>query len=674
MRFPSPWMVLVTLASLPAFGAVPATPVAHLTWSPAAPPGGANAPAVVAYRGGYGLDFISASGTRVDLRSVTDSTDFRFTGALSVCMVCRVQQLPTNQGVLVSKYRLTAGGRCYELGIQSSGAIYWVVSPDGNFAGSAKQLDTTFKVQPATDYALAVVFEPSRRMSVYVNGGLVLSSSASIPAQINDNAEIPMLGARSDGGMRADAIVGDVLFYNRALNGLEVAAWAEGVGLTNAPPPDPVAFEDALYPPGYVLPPVRALTHGPKFHWFGYYDVHEFDPTGRYVLGMEVGFENRSPTPGDVLTVGMIDLQAGDAWIPFGTTTAWCWQQGCRLQWRPGSHSEVLWNDRSADGTHYITRIKNVWTGAERTLDWPIDHIRPDGKLALAADFRRIGWARAGYGYNGIADPNRNHKAPDDFGVYSIDLDTGAFKMLFSLADVAAVPYSGQSANDTHYTNHIQWSPDGSRFLFLDRGWGSGRMLTAKSDGSDMRNVCYNPSHYIWRDLTHILVWINDYRLFPDNGSLTYEVLWTAPNGHQTYFRDNQWILSDTYPQGGQRTQHDYLFHVPEKRIYPLGHFPSPAGYDGEWRCDTHPRISPDGTKVVFDSPHGGAGRQMYLIDIAGIVGGATAPPPDAGSVLRLGMDWRKDRQFVPSSDRDVSGVVDELDLLNLIACFRGGE
>jgi hypothetical protein len=29
--------------------------------------------------------------------------------------------------------------------------------------------------------------------------------------------------------------------------------------------------------------PVRIITHGPKHHWFGYYDKQLFDPTGRYV-------------------------------------------------------------------------------------------------------------------------------------------------------------------------------------------------------------------------------------------------------------------------------------------------------------------------------------------------------------------------------------------------------
>ena len=36
------------------------------------------------------------------------------------------------------------------------------------------------------------------------------------------------------------------------------------------------------------LPPVRAITKGPQYHWFGYYDKLQFDPTSRYVLGNEV--------------------------------------------------------------------------------------------------------------------------------------------------------------------------------------------------------------------------------------------------------------------------------------------------------------------------------------------------------------------------------------------------
>src|SRR5262245_40644899 len=103
---------------------------------------------------------------------------------------------------------------------------------------------------------------------------------------------------------------------------------------------------------GADLPPVRAITRGPRHHWFGYYDKLEFDRTGRYVLGMEVDFEHRSPRADDLIHVGMVDVHSDDRWIELGRTTAWCWQQGCMLQWIPGSATEVLWNDR--EGTKYV--------------------------------------------------------------------------------------------------------------------------------------------------------------------------------------------------------------------------------------------------------------------------------------------------------------------------------
>lgn len=92
-------------------------------------------------------------------------------------------------------------------------------------------------------------------------------------------------------------------------------------------------------------------------------------------------------------------------------------------------------------------------------------------------------------------------------------------------------------------------------------------------------------------------------------------------NGHNTFVpgtRD-QWVLNDTYPDK-QRLQHPYLYHLPTDRRVPLGHFRSPPAYAGEWRCDTHPCASRDGRLVSFDSPHGGNGRQVYIVDIRDVM------------------------------------------------------
>jgi hypothetical protein len=160
------------------------------------------------------------------------------------------------------------------------------------------------------------------------------------------------------------------------------------------------------------------------------------------------------------------------------------------------------------------------------------------------------------------------------------------------------------------------------------------RMLTAARDGTDIRTVDDHGwmSHFIWRDPAHILGWARQpeagsaFFLFPDGPGTVVPVgkgIMTR-NGHCTYLPGNAWILNDTYPTGKRREQHVYLYHVPTKKRVPLGRFHLPPVYRGEWRCDTHPRFSRDGTKVCIDSPHAGQGRQLYLIDISKIVKGTT--------------------------------------------------
>ncbi len=381
------------------------------------------------------------------------------------------------------------------------------------------------------------------------------------------------------------------------------------------------------------LPPVRQISHGPGFHWFGYYDKLEFDPTSRFVLGMEVGFEHRSPRADDSVAIGMIDLHERDRWIPLGTSRAWCWQQGCMLQWRPGSQTEILWNDRQRD--RYVCHLLDTASMQRRTIDYPIYAVSPDGDWALSTDFRRLQDMRPGYGYPGIADPRHDQGAPHDTGIFRVDLNSGKRRLLISLADMIKVPMPGVDlAKAKSYFNHLLVCPDGSRFEFLHR-WGfpkwtgATRMVTAAADGSDVRVIDPSgfTSHFIWRDARHILAWTQPagrgkgFYLFEDKrGGAVRQIgkgVMTV-NGHCTYLPGNEWILNDTYPQGKQRLQRPFLFHVPTGRTVSLGHFPLPAEYRGEWRCDTHPRFSPDGRLVVIDSPHTGQGRQLHLIDISG--------------------------------------------------------
>ncbi|HWL09263.1 MAG TPA: twin-arginine translocation signal domain-containing protein [Planctomicrobium sp.] len=389
--------------------------------------------------------------------------------------------------------------------------------------------------------------------------------------------------------------------------------------------------------------PVRTITRGPKFHWFGYYDKFEFDPTNRYVLSNEVDFEHRTPTADDVIKVGMVDLQENDKWIELGSSRSWGWQQGCMLQWRPGTKSEVVWNDR--EGEQHVCRSVDIATGAKRTIPSAIYTLSPDGNSGMTADFARIQNMRPGYGYVGLPDIYADQPAPADSGIFHVDMNTGKRELVLSLREISDVPFEGEPLhNHWLWFNHLLVSPDSRRFIALNRwrprdpktgepmgkGWKT-RMITANLDGSDLY-VLDLPgmiSHFVWRDPEHICMWTK-----PKDGPAGFYVVQDkttkveligegamTQDGHNTYVSGHpDWILCDTYPEKNTRKQRPYLYHLPTNKRVDLGGFYLPPEYAGEWRCDLHPRTSRDGRWVAFDSPHLGNGRQVHLIDISSIV------------------------------------------------------
>ncbi|NNE75825.1 MAG: hypothetical protein HKN31_01990 [Pricia sp.] len=399
-------------------------------------------------------------------------------------------------------------------------------------------------------------------------------------------------------------------------------------------------------------PEIIKLTSGPKQHWFGYYDKRQIDPTGRYALAMEVDTIHRSPADSDKLVIGMVDLQNNNRWIPLGESRAWGWQQGCMLQWIPGSEEEIIWNDVQ-DG-QYISRVLNVFTKEERILPKAIYTLSNDGTFALGTEFNRIQKLRPGYGYAGVPDHTEHNRHPEEIGIYKMDLETGESKLLISIDEMARQPNQDELLTDYwHWFNHILISPDDKRFVFLHR-WrkekGNGknirpsgfitRMVTANLDGSDryILDPSGHTSHFIWKNPNKICMWTKPigkewgFYLFTDK---TDEVVSVGEgmmvvNGHNTYINGSnaEWILNDTYPQGDERLQELYLFHVPSDTKVTLGKFHEPEKYTGEVRCDLHPRNSNDGNLLIFDSTHGGDGRQMYMVDISPVIQQSLSPEP----------------------------------------------
>ena len=401
-----------------------------------------------------------------------------------------------------------------------------------------------------------------------------------------------------------------------------------------------------------IYVPYKQITFGPNAHWFAYYDKNETDPTGRYVLAMRTSFEDRMPESTDTIEIGMVDTLDNCKWIKLGTSSAWGWQQGCQLQFLPGTKSEVIWNDR--ENGKYVSRIMDIYTKKVRTIPMPVYAVSPDGKWAVTVDYARVNDMRPGYGYSGNADKYADQNFPSEAGIWKVDLTTGKTKLIISHADVMKIPNNldPEFADAKHWFNHLLVSPDGQRFIFLHRwkypdkerrekyrgvgGFGT-RMFTASADGKGLRVIDpYNyTSHFIWSpDSKSVVAWTkiphikngtNGFGFFDIADSNKENIKQVGKgvmltNGHNTFLGNNpEWILNDTYPIGEKRQQTIYLYNTKTNKRYDIAKLHMSSKLFSPLRCDTHPRSTPDGKKVIVDSNHSGK-RQIYIFDVSSII------------------------------------------------------
>jgi len=406
--------------------------------------------------------------------------------------------------------------------------------------------------------------------------------------------------------------------------------------------------------------PIIRVTSGPKHHFFGYYDKCPWDATGRYLLAMEVDFQDRLPGPDDVAVIGLVDLAHGNHFQPVAETKAWNFQQGAMAQWLPSAPDRaIIFNNRM--GNRLVSVILDIHTGRRRELPLPVYAVAPNGRYALSVNF-----ARVRYNYPGVSDPWEDDPAPREDGIYWMDLETGQHRLILSYADMAEFHHHPAMEGGKHWIEHLMINPDSTRFLFLHRfplpdGGFCSRLLTANPDGSDLYLLAEGMvSHMCWRDSRHILAWARRNRIATkarhrglfakplfrqvlnwarrhDRGWIRQRVIGDSfllftdrtpeikpvgigiltEDGHCTYSPDGQWILTDTYPDHkAQRSL--MLYHPASQRVILLGKFDSPI-LEGPTRCDLHPRWSRDGTQICIDSMHDGS-RQIYVLQATGVI------------------------------------------------------
>jgi hypothetical protein len=411
--------------------------------------------------------------------------------------------------------------------------------------------------------------------------------------------------------------------------------------------------------------PIRRVGAGPGHHFFGYYNKHPWDYSGRYLLAQRVPMFSADLTGKESAEVGFFDLQDNDRFYSVGETSAWNWQMGSQLQWLQGkTDRQLIYNSRAeaADANSpypdFCSTVYSLETQTSRQLPLPVYVVAPNSEWALCVDYSRFQVTHPTIGYAATRAEPELANAPGDDGIYRMDIESGDSQKILSLQDLRDFQPLKSMDHAIHWVTHLEINPASTRFLFIHR-WTERvedetcflhRLFSANPDGSDLRLLeCtdhplpqleadfdvnavgtfdyekseYQISHPAWKNDQQIIVGgphkgAIHYHLYDeltDNVAVIGEDSLTE-NGHMTYSTDGKWILSDTYPDSVSNERLLILYDVENNRRYDIGSFYTDPNLGKPNRCDLHPRWNPDSRQVCIDSVHEHV-RQMYLIDVS---------------------------------------------------------
>lgn len=310
-----------------------------------------------------------------------------------------------------------------------------------------------------------------------------------------------------------------------------------------------------------------------------------------------------------------------------GSTSAWCWQQGCRLRWMPESSSKLIYNDFI--GGKYLSRVVDINSGdISEFAPIALYDISFAAKTGLSLNFQRLQSLRPGYGYCKRKGLTKLSVAPRDDGVLAVDLNTNEVKLLYTLQELAAQVVS--KPTDFHYINHISVAPDGKRFMFFHL-WTKGpldmwrmRLLVSDIDGTNLIELEREDiiSHYSWIDNNRLMVTkvadkkpcyiiydlaTGDKRLIQNDKLIN--------DGHPSFCENKKTFVSDTYPlENCMQTL--FLSSIDNNMYVPiLKSFSDPRLYI-EKRCDMHPRLDEKHDLINLDSTFSGGLRRIIILKI----------------------------------------------------------
>jgi hypothetical protein len=343
--------------------------------------------------------------------------------------------------------------------------------------------------------------------------------------------------------------------------------------------------------------------------FFGYYDKSPVNSSEKFII-----FHENAKT----VKIVLYDIEKSKYEV-IAETSAYNWQQGSKLMWL--DEKKFIFNN-SENGS-YISVIFDIETRTLRKICMPVYDCFKD-EFGITVNFSRLKATDSDYGYGSPVSYSQLPEAVSD-GIFCIDLVKNESKLLISFEQACSL-YEKFPENAKQCFNHIMISPDGKNFIFIHRWYISAKRSEALlisdlsgnvrllSNNGFVSHCCWNGNKEIIGYLEHPSHGRTFYRIDTNSGKteLLSKKLLGYGDGHPSVFGNN--MLFDSYPDRS-RMQHLYIYDMIKDEVEEIGSFLSPLKFFGSNRCDLHPRWSPSGRSLYFDSVHNGK-RSLYKIGI----------------------------------------------------------
>lgn len=389
---------------------------------------------------------------------------------------------------------------------------------------------------------------------------------------------------------------------------------------------------------------VTQLTRGPKHHYFGYIGQSRTIPwnaNGRYLLALQVGFQDRLPGANDPAEVCLLDTEANYAVRVVDQSRGWNPQQGTMFYWNP-EHPETqfFFNDRDRRTGKVFTVLfdlaadggKGKRIREYRFDDAPVANggVAQNGGYFTAINYARMARLRPVTGYAEAWDWTTEVAAPKDDGIFRVDVNTGRRTLIVSFAQLKeAVRAITPDADKRHFfINHTLHNRNNDLIYFFCRADFEEQVngprvnvpFTVRPDGNELtRHEVFIGGHPDWEWGSRIIGSSEGKQVVYDTAqkqivaSLGGKDVFPNPEGDVSLSPDGSWFVNSH--REGEYNHYTFL-ELKTRRVVK-----SPPVFMSTWRSgplrlDPAPTWNRTSDAIVVPGIAPDGTRQMFLLEI----------------------------------------------------------